>query len=184
MRKEKFIIIQLVTMLILSSLTAVSSSYEFDIDYPHFKVNVGKEILLPTEGPKIDPTKLIRTGGILIPIMDLSHIKGDYIPEEFMTSGPPPATFDWRTQSGGKINNIKNQGVCGACYAFAGIANFESKIMIDTATNPPGPDYSENNAKECNWREINNFVDGGGNPWGGCAGGDHRILASLFSQKV
>ena len=183
MRKEKLIIIQLVTMLILSSLTVVSSSYELDISYPHFKVNVGKDILLPIEGPKIDPTKIVSTGGVLIPMMDLSHIKGDYIPEEFMTSGPPPSSFDWRTQSGGKINNIRNQGTCGSCYAFAAIANFESKVMIDTATNPPGPDYSENNAKECNWREINNWIDGGGNPWGGCSGGDHRMLASLFSQK-
>jgi len=95
----------------------------------------------------------------------------------------PPA-FDWRNQS--KVTAVKNQGACGSCYAFASIANVESKVLIDTGTNAtPGPDYSENNSKECNWRELNNYdcPCPPGFPWGSCDGGTYDILASLFSQK-
>jgi len=78
---------------------------------------------------------------------------------------------------------VKNQGGCGACYAFAGIGNVESKVLIDTNTTTPGPDYSENNAKSCTWRAINNWTDPWGYLWGNCNGGNYYILASLFSQK-
>jgi len=95
--------------------------------------------------------------------------------------GQPPAAFDWRTPSN-RVTSVKNQGICGACYAFAALGNIESRILIDTNTTPPGPDYSENNAKECNWRELNSY----GCPaqcWGSCHGGNYKMLASLFSQK-
>jgi len=96
--------------------------------------------------------------------------------------GAPPATWDWRTSS--KVTSVKNQGACGACYAFASIANVESEVLIDTGANAtPGPDYSENNAKECNWRELNSYVNPPGTPWGSCDGGNYYMLASLFSQK-
>jgi len=94
---------------------------------------------------------------------------------------PPPASFDWRNQN--KVTSVKDQDGCGSCYAFALIANIESKILIDTNTTPPGPDYSENNAKECNWRELNNFMYPPGIPWGSCDGGNCYMLASLFSQE-
>ena len=95
----------------------------------------------------------------------------------------PPASFDWRNQN--KVTSVKDQGECGSSYAFALIGNFESKILIDMNTTPPGPDYSENNAKECNWRELNNYTNtlDNGTPWGSCDGGNSYMLASLFSQK-
>ena len=102
------------------------------------------------------------------------------MPEMFRLQVPPPA-WDWRPL--GKVTSVKNQGACGSCYAFASIGNFESKTLIDGAYTLPDPDFSENNAKECNWREVNNYIDGGGNPWGGCSGGTYDMLASLFSQK-
>jgi len=104
-----------------------------------------------------------------------------------LVGGPPPvgqpAAFDWRTSD--KVTSVKNQGTCGACYAFAAIANVESRILIDTDTNSStsGIDFSENNAKECNWRELNDYNDPPGTPWGSCDGGNYYMLASLFSQK-
>jgi len=84
-------------------------------------------------------------------------------------AGPLPASFDWRDY--GKVTAVKDQGTCGSCYAFAAIANFESKVLVDNATTLPDPDYSENNAKECNYRDLS------------CSGGNYDELASLFSRK-
>jgi len=153
----------------------------------------GPSVPVPTEAPSLPPPQQpppVIDGqygtGFIPPAMDLSYITGQRMPDGSLVGGSPPVglppnSFDWRTQ--GKVTSVKDQGACGACYAFAGIGNVESKVLIDTNTTPPGPDYSENNAKECNWREINNWVDGFGNPWGSCDGGNYYILASLFSQK-
>ena len=179
--KKKIVGILVCTLLIATVLPAVSFGEKVEKSDENSIIRQAQ--MIPVEIPRLDPPESYGTGGFMSTLMDLSHITGQEIPEEFLDCGQQPPVFDWRTQSGGKVTSVKDQGTCGACYAFAGIANFESKVLIDTATNPPGPDYSENNAKECNWREINNFVDGNGKPWGGCSGGDHRILASLFSQK-
>jgi len=74
--------------------------------------------------------------------------------------------WDWRDQ--GAVTAVKNQGNCGACYAFAALGNIESRLLIDGAV---PYDSSENNAKECAWNDPS------------CAGGNYDMLASLFSQK-
>ena len=75
----------------------------------------------------------------------------------FVPFGSLPSHFDWREQ--GKINPVGDQGSCGACYAFAGLGNVESKIMIDGG---PSYDFSENNLKEC---PVGGFKCTGGNTW-------------------
>ena len=141
----------------------------------------------PQEVPKLpaQPTvPMVIDGhgtGFIPPEMDMSHLTGQMPEVEKAggkTSDPPPASFDWRTQNA--VTSVKDQGACGSCYAFASIANFESKVLIDGAATLPNPDYSENNAKECNWRELNNY--GCPDCWGSCDGGNFQMLASLFSQ--
>jgi C1A family cysteine protease len=128
----------------------------------------------PTLPPPPEPCT--RTG-FIPPEMDLSHLTGRRMPEKFMVQQLPDV-WDWRTQ--GKVTSVKDQGPCGSCYAFGAIANIESRIMIEDAATPP--DLSENNAKECNWPELNDYCPGG-NCWGSCDGGNYLMLANLFSQK-
>jgi len=127
----------------------------------------------PAEGParQVAPTRpppepLPPRTGFIPPPMDLSHLKGDRMPEGAIAAALLPSEWDWRDQ--GVVTSVKNQGACGACYAFAAIGNIETKMLIDGAGTY---DFSENNAKECSWNDPS------------CAGGNYNMLASLFSQK-
>jgi C1A family cysteine protease len=111
------------------------------------------------------------------PPMDISHLKGDRMPQE-ASAAALPSKWDWRQQ--GVVTQVQNQGSCGSCFTFAALANFESKLQIDGAGTY---NFSENNAKECNWEELNNFEDPPGSRWGSCDGGNYFMLANLFSQK-
>ena len=97
--------------------------------------------------------------------VDQSHITRQEMPEMFKDLGPPPAQFDWRTT--GKVTSIRNQDTCGACYAFATLANIEARMLIDGAGTY---DFSENHAKECNYWDRS------------CAGGNYWQMADLFSK--
>ncbi len=103
--------------------------------------------------------------GFLPPQMDLSHLTGQRMPGSFMAQTLPDS-WDWREQ--GVVTSVRNQGACGSCYAFAAVANVESKMLMDGAGTY---DFSENNAKECNWEDTS------------CGGGNYEILVNLFSQK-
>ncbi|EFN57070.1 hypothetical protein CHLNCDRAFT_143823 [Chlorella variabilis] len=60
----------------------------------------------------------------------------------------PPAALDWRTQ--GVDLPIRDQGGCGACWAFAAIAAVEAKALIlGTATDISTLDLSEQQLVDC-----------------------------------
>jgi len=102
-------------------------------------------------------------GGYVPPPMDMSHYQAHWDEPDVAAS---LSHFDWRES--GKVTHVQDQNPCGACYAFASLANFESKLLIDGAGTW---DFSENNAKECDFYA------------GSCSGGNFYRMASYFSQK-
>lgn len=49
--------------------------------------------------------------------------------EKRLSLGAPPAEFDYRSLN--KVTPIKDQGTCGACWAFTSTAAFESLLLIN-----------------------------------------------------
>lgn len=54
-----------------------------------------------------------------------------------------PASFDWRNNNGNWLTPIKDQGICGSCWAFSAVGAAEAALEI--AANNPNltPDLSE-----------------------------------------
>jgi hypothetical protein len=80
-------------------------------------------------------------------------LRGLRLPEDWVEpQGAPvpagmqfPSRFDWREMGG--VSPVKNQSVCGSCYAFAPIAALESQVMIYQGFTP---DLSEQQVVSCN----------------------------------
>jgi len=121
---------------------------------------------VPVEAPRLilDQMELPPRTGFIPPSMDLPHLDGQKLPEKFHTL-TVPAQWDWRTS--GKVTSVRDQSSCGSCYAFAALGTIESKMLIDGAGTY---DFSENNAKECNWYGTS------------CDGGNYTKMASWFSK--
>ncbi|MBC7261582.1 MAG: hypothetical protein H5T63_06180, partial [Chloroflexi bacterium] len=125
----------------------------------------------PQKAPTRQPSQPLITSrtGYIPPPLTLGHLKGK-LPAG-ISALSLPARWDWREQ--GKVTSVKDQQACGACYAFATVADLESRMLIDGAGLY---DFSENNAKECNWQAMNGLG-------GSCTGGNALMVINLFSQK-
>lgn len=155
-----------------ASLPAADSILSDTGDAPSAEIRMA-----PRVDRSLDPS--YSEGGFIPPPMDLSHLSGRDLPRTAAVD-LLPTEFDWRDRDGSNyVSPVKDQGNCGACYAFAALGNVESRLLIDGAASL---DFSENHAKECNWRAVNNFEYPPGTPWGSCDGGNYFMLASLFSQ--
>lgn len=150
------IAISLVFVLIVGS--SVSS---FSIDYKNS--NKTKDFILSEAAPtnKFD----YKSTGFIPPEQDLSHLTGNEIPKRYIGQSPP-SSFDWRTK--GAITSVKDQGDCGACYAFASLGCFETMIKLHYQQTF---DLSEDNVKECEYYH------------GCCGGGNFYKVASYLSQS-
>jgi len=124
--------------------------------------SVGAELQRAPERPA-EPYQPNPRGGYVPAPIDLSHYQAEWDSADVAAS---LSRFDWRQT--GKVTPVKNQNPCGACYAFASLGNFESKLLIDGAGTW---DFSENNAKECDFYARS------------CSGSNYFAMASYFSQK-
>ncbi|MCE5262066.1 MAG: hypothetical protein LLG97_00890 [Deltaproteobacteria bacterium] len=71
-----------------------------------------------------------------------------------------PARFDWRNVNGHSyVTGVKDQGKCGACWAFSATAALESRVLIASQTPDTELNLSEQSMVSCDERQY------------GCGGG-------------
>jgi C1A family cysteine protease len=102
--------------------------------------------------------------GFLPPGFSRAHVSGavgaNLVPDKVL-----PAAYDAR--SDGFVSPVKNQGACGACYAFGTAADMEARLLMDGQGTF---DISENNIKECNYQDAS------------CLGGNQYITISQLTR--
>ena len=92
-----------------------------------------------------------------------------------------PASFDWRSKGGRSyIGPIKNQGDCGACYAFAAAATAEGTYNVATGrTGANCADFSEQYIAFCLGTFGPYFAH-----FEGCSGADYDYAELLALTQV
>merc|ERR1719210_257271 len=90
---------------------------------------------------------------------------------------PLPKSFDWREAKPGVVGPVKDQGMCGSCWAYGLMEPIESIRAVQTGQ--PLVNLPEQFAVDCTW--TNGTGDSGGNF--GCDGGDSDIGALEIVRK-
>ncbi|KAL3274654.1 hypothetical protein HHI36_016034 [Cryptolaemus montrouzieri] len=67
-----------------------------------------------------------------------------------------PASVDWRVQ--GCITGVKDQGICGSCWAFSTTGSLEAQLYLQKGKLIS---LSEQNLIDCSWAEGNEGCEGG-----------------------
>ncbi len=95
------------------------------------------------------------------------------LPDEVLRAlQPPPTSWDWRALGG--VTPIKDQLDYETCWAFAAVAELESRLVIHEGLSP---DYSEHNVVAC---AANPFYDLHG--YSCYTGGNERYAVSYWAQ--
>ncbi|AIU41294.1 v-cath [Sucra jujuba nucleopolyhedrovirus] len=99
--------------------------------------------------------------GLNVPIQTTNFCKTIILDQP---PGRGPLNFDWRQQN--KVTSVKNQGSCGACWAFATLGSIESQYAIRNSVHI---DLSEQQMIDCDYVDM------------GCDGG---LLHTSFEQMM
>ena len=94
---------------------------------------------------KLPPEERRRLFGFIPTNIDESRLTSVTKGPQFLALPPLPTSFDWRDLGG--VTPVKNQNPCASCWAFAAVADLESKILISESTTY---DISEQNILSCN----------------------------------
>jgi len=93
--------------------------------------------------------RLVRLGGLHFQYIKPQK-KTAIVDQELYIQSELPAQLDWRNYNGQNwVTSVKDQGHCGACWAFAPVASFESRIMVWSLDFSLNPDYSEQFLVSC-----------------------------------
>lgn len=105
------------------------------------------------------------TFGYIPEPIDRSYLKGQQVIHTMaLESAALPASYDLRTF--GKVTPVRNQGSCGACWAFATMGSTESNLLPDE-----NRDFSENNLKNtAGWN------------WAPCDGGNATMATAYLTR--
>ena len=105
------------------------------------------------------------SSGFIPPPIDLTQLKGQSIRNTLVGSASLPSSYDLRPNN---VTPVKDQGSCGACWAFATYASLESylKKNVDETW-----DFSENNLKNTNGFDT-----------GPCGGGNDFMSTAYLAR--
>lgn len=103
-------------------------------------------------------------GGFIPPEFSTAHISAN-VAVNLRPDKVLPGSYDARAD--GYVTAVRNQGSCGACYAFGTAADLESRLLV---AGRGAYDLSENSIKECNYQDAS------------CAGGNQFMTVSHLSR--
>lgn len=79
-----------------------------------------------------------------------------------------PQPIDWRDHGGDYVPDVRDQGNCGSCWAFASVGTMEAGYAISMTTPGVFIDLAEQHAVSCDSQNM------------GCSGGNSRYVAQFL----
>ncbi|MBK8165538.1 MAG: hypothetical protein IPK64_06150 [bacterium] len=120
--------------------------------------------------PHLDPVAPVATPAVAATGFVAPSLAGDHLAAASAAakSGAKALPVRYDCREAGLVSPVRNQGACGACYAFGAASDLESRLL-------QGGwgllDISENNLKECHYQESS------------CAGGNQYLIMNHLTRN-
>ncbi len=147
-------IVPVMAVLVLGIFTLVAAGVRAETEVPH----LDRSAMSATGKTAVNPL-----GGFIAPQFQTSHYAAA-VAANLRHEKTLPSRYDARAL--GMVTPVRNQGDCGACYAFSSAADLESKIMRD---GQGAEDLSEESMKDCNFQGT------------GCGGGNQFLIMNYLT---